>query len=638
GLVRVVGTLDWADNTPLAENFDLTFRHLSRSETAATGAKPEVLVVQAPAPGAWSARVDARLAANTAWHLDVVGVALEGASVLPGLSLNAPVATPGATVVLRATVEAAPGATVAWETDPGSRRFDDGTGPELALTFTGPQVVRAKVTDAEGHEVVAETLVRSGAPPSRPVTIVAVIDGSFSPYHYDFLGAQHPWNLDPDPTNDIDFTQHLSAHLPGIPPAEALPITLPTGPNDNVDTLRLVTDAEVWKTMQRSTAAAPKPYWFPGTKVVAALRFGPEAFQGSNAAHGTASASVAAGNVHGTCPECLFVLLNGNYDEALRWASAQPWIDVVTNSYGSGSIVQSLSGGRTRDNMYWGSPIDATRDASEAGQVIVFSAGNGFLNAYDAPMLTYWSSQKGPDWVVTVGAVAANSRQTYSGAGKPVDVSSIGNAYPASGGTTANGAGTHSGTSNAAPVTAGTFAKVLQAARESLGDLTPGHADGVVASGPALACGAAVPACALGDGVLTRVELERAVYASVAPSRTVLAVDLVWPTTEHAYYYQGHGVLQGRIAGEAGWTAEWGRILGHLRGDAPAQPRSEAAANWFLVDSKCRQHLWGAWSGAAWQGQPIALDPVRDPIASTFHAWCGALPERPFLAADKALP
>lgn len=270
----------------------------------------------------------------------------------------------------------------------------------------------------------------------------------------------------------------------------------------------------------------------------------------------------------------------------------------------------------------------------------MFSAGNGLVNAFDVPMLTYWSSQKGPDWMVTVGAVDPNAKQTYSGAGKPVDISSIGSSYPASGGTTADGEGTHSGTSNAAPVTAGTFAKALQSAREALGDTSVGHTGGVVASGAPVACGDAVPDCVLGDGVLTRRELEDAIYASVLPSATDVAFDTTWPSTPLGYYYQGHGVVVGRIDGDASYEAEWTRIADHLRGDAPPYPRPDGEENWFQVDSKCRQHIWGAWNGGLYTGQAIALDPVEDPIATKVDAWCSTIPEKPFLTlvATGAVP
>lgn len=638
GAQRVVATLTWTSPAPgLADDLDMTLTGPGNARVEGdSSAKPEVVTIAAPAAGDWNVTVVPFTADRVDWTLSVDAVRVEGAD-LPTLRIPGSAPSRDGLVRLYADLSGVPVTGIAWETDLASRRFDDGAAVNLTTPFTGATLVRARVTTADGLEVEVAAPVRARGDLARPLTVVAVIDGSFSPYHYDFLGAQHPWNRDADPANDIDFTEHPAAYVADLVDVTPVQITLPTSASANVDALRTVTDRTAWSWMERSTAAAPKAYWFPGTKVVAALKFS-ASFQDVNAAHGSASASVAAGNWRGTCPECVFVLISGSSDAALAWASAQPWIDVVTNSYGAGSVVQANTAGFTRDNAYWRSPVDATRAASEAGQVIVFSAGNGFLNAFDVPMLTYWSSQKGPDWMVTVGAVDPDAKQTYSGAGKPVDVSSIGSSYPASGGTTANGTGTHSGTSNAAPVTAGTFAKALQGAREALGDATPGHAGGVVAQGAPVACGAAVPACALGDGVLTRRELEAAVYASVLPSETGVAADTTWPTTPLAYYYQGHGVIVGRIDGQAAYDAEWQRIAAHLRGDAPAHARPAGEANWFLVDSKCRQHLWGAWSGGLYAGGPLALDPVADPLATSVDAWCSALPEKPFLTLGRNAP
>ncbi len=220
------------------------------------------------------------------------------------------------------------------------------------------------------------------------MTVVAVVDSGFSPYHYDFLGSQHPWNTDADQANDFDFTADPAGYVQGYPGAERLDLTLPKAPDEDVDALR-AKDAAKWATVERSTPSDPKLHWIPGTKVIGAIRFAGEAFQGPNSAHGTRSAASAAGNIHGTCPECVFVLISGMEAAALAWANAQPWIDVVTNSYG-----HSTTG--FRDNIYRHGPVQQTRAASEAGQVVVFSSGNGLLNSFDAPMVTYWSSEKGP--------------------------------------------------------------------------------------------------------------------------------------------------------------------------------------------------------------------------------------------------
>ena len=640
GATALVATLLWTSPAPgIRDDLDLYLEGPESSSYAGESTlNPEVVNVMAPKAGDWTIVVSPYLVDRASWTLWVNATVASGDATLPGMSLPGGAADANGVVTMYSGVRAGEG-TVEWELDPASRRFDDGVGANFSFPFAGSQLVRARLTTPEGFELERVAPVRARGELARPLTVVAVIDSSFSPYHYDFLGSQHPWNRDADATNDIDFNEHPAAYVAGITNVLPLSITLPDAANVDVNALRTGTDAETWASMARSNATSATAYWLPGTKVIAALKFS-ATFQADNAAHGTVSAAVAAGNVHGTCPECLFVLVQGSNDAALAWVAGQSWIDIVTNSYGAGSVVQANTAGYTRDNAYWKSPVDATRVASEDGLVIVFSAGNGFVNAFDVPMFTYWSSQKGPDWMVTVGAVDPDAKQTYSGAGKPADISSIGSAYPASGGATANGTGTHSGTSNAAPTTAGYFAKALQRARETLGDTTTGHSGGIIATGAPHACGAAVATCALGDGVLTRSELESAVYANVLPSDLAVAADTVWPSTQLNYYYQGHGVLRGLIDGPEVYEQEWRRIADHLHGDVAAYPRPAGEENWFLVDSKCRQRLWGAWNGGLWNGQAIALDPVDDPIATVYDAWCSAVPEKPFarLVATNRVP
>jgi len=245
-------------------------------------------------------------------------------------------------------------------------------------------------------------------------------------------------------------------------------------------------------------------------------------------------------------------------------------------------------------------------------------------------MLTYTTGEKGPDWIVTVGANSPSNDQNYLGAGKPVDISSVGQSYPSTGGGTANGTGTHSGTSNAAPVTAGMFAKVLQEARELLGDGSPGHLEGVVASGEPIACGAAVPGCALGDGILTRAELQTLVYTNVLPSPQQIAAQNVIPTTQYAYYYQGHGALIGRLRGDDQWNAEWTGMIANAIGAQAASARPPGEREWFVVDSKCRQRFWGSWTGGYFTGTAPSLDPIEHPLASAFDGWCSQVPQDMF--------
>ena len=161
---------------------------------------------------------------------------------------------------------------------------------------------------------------------------------------------------------------------------------------------------------------------------------------------------------------------------------------------------------------------------------------------------------------------------------------------------------------------------------------------GLAAGVLVVVCGAAVPSCALGDGVLTRRELEDAVLQNVVPSPFAAAADTVWPSTEYNYYYQGHGVIRGRIDGPAAFAAESNQIADHLRGlvDHPVRPTGETT--WFQVDSKCRQQLWGTWTGGLWHGEALAPDAQTDPIAHAYNEACGRAPDRPFATAAALVP
>jgi subtilisin family serine protease len=494
--------------------------------------------------------------------------------------------------------------------------------------------------------VVATLLVPARAsdigadePENPGVTVVAVIDSQFNPYHYDFLGSQHPWNLDADPTNDIDFTADPAGYIEGFPGATPLPLTLPTTPDQDISRVP-PQDQAVWEQLRQSTADDVKLYRFPGTKVVGAAWLDHSPYQGNNEGHGTRAAAVAAGNLHGTCPECVFVLIAGK-DEAVKWAASQPWIDVVTNSWAFGfTPAQLATHSRAR------APIEATRAAVEAGQTIaVASLNQGFWESDRAnsplPEPSYLTGDQGPDWMVTVGSISADTEQTFTAAGKPVDISSYGEGYPSSGGTTATGESLFNGTSNATPVVAGTIARVIQKGRELLHDKSEGHRDGVVASGHRFRCGRENPSCPLGDGVLLRAEAQATVFQNVLPSPPVIKpTHSRIPSTEYSYAYQGHGVVYGRMPSDKyankqqRYLDEQKRFLDVLRGDATSRDRPPGEQNWMTVDSKCRQRLWGMWTGGYYhEGVEPSLHPVTDPLATTFNAWCSAMPKG---AWDKA--
>jgi hypothetical protein len=79
--------------------------------------------------------------------------------------------------------------------------------------------------------------------------------------------------------------------------------------------------------------------------------------------------------------------------------------------------------------------------------------------------------------------------------------------------------GNFSATSNSTPVIAGTYGRALWKAREALAGPSRGQQGGVVAKGGKVTCGAARKACELGDGRLTRLELQTRLFQGATPTK-----------------------------------------------------------------------------------------------------------------------
>jgi hypothetical protein len=502
----------------------------------------------------------------------------------------------------------------------------------------------------------------------EPVTTDQTFATGFSPYHIDFLGRDHPWNTDANTTNDIDFNANPATYIPGYPAADALNLHLPVADTDAVSPL-WTADAPVRNSMALSTATAVHPYWLPGTKVVAALRFGSAPFdpRPDNNGHATMASSVAAGNFHGTCAECLLVWISvaTETDEtsALDWAAAQPWIDVISNSYERSTAVTATSGTTTvtvggKEGLYLGSKTSSRtlKAVQDRGKIVAWAAGNGADDSFVTPTSAYWSSEKGPDWVVTVGAITPVNDQPLRG-GQPVDISAYGNQYPAAGGTTANTSTTFSGTSNATPVVAGTMAHMIQWARDATGDNLAHSDPQVVAQGRPIPCGAGVARCPLDDGKLTRTEVEQTLFNTVLPSPprqlpqgttatapnpnptvgtntpstkispdTALVDELRDLPAVDSYITEGHGIVYGKY--DSGRYAAEQRILqSALFGTAPLPARPPADPTWFVVDSKCRQKMWGTWGMGLYTGKLPAFDSNVDQTAMAWNSVCDQIPQ-----------
>jgi hypothetical protein len=468
------------------------------------------------------------------------------------------------------------------------------------------------------------------------VTVIAVVDSSFSPYHLDFRADRMPQHLDVDPSNDLPLDGSLQPHewIEGFPaPAtftsyEPLDLTLPqTGPISDAYNA----DAAQWTNLPQSTATETHFRWAPGTKAVGIVDFNGRGFElPAGASHGMGSASVSAGAIHGACPECVVVLVpygsGSNGEAASDWAYAQPWIDVVTNSFGFSAV--------RRDRYYNGGNAELSREASERGQTVFFSAGNGQANTFTAPNTTLLSSQEGPDWMVTVGAIDPSNNGSYTGHGKPVDIAAIGSRYPSApstGTSNVDSEDTFGGTSNATPVTAGTFARALYLTRIAIPGASKMQSGGIIATGTA-GCGDAYPGCGMADGALTAVELREALFDTAVHTPEgfdpigLVAGDPALPATDSdsTFMTEGHGSIFGRIVSDDAWLTETASITALAFGNrAPTGP-ADGEDEWFVVDSYCRQLIWGAWPDGRFTGQDIPYY-IERPLLDAYYNGCDGL-------------
>jgi subtilisin family serine protease len=454
-------------------------------------------------------------------------------------------------------------------------------------------------------------------PHGEAPVVVAVIDTGINPYHAEFR----------DPAR----VAHPSSYLQGYPAgARALHLCLDAHAHPNCASYAgaKAHDAALWRGVPGTEDSAEgwgPLHWIPGTRIVGAVSIGSphDSFIAptrilDETGHGTAAASLAVGSTLGLCPSCLLVVVEGPGDEALAWAAAQPWIDVVSNSWG------------WQSNLGWPPPpfgvhrVALTRGMVEAGKTVLFSAGNGLgfdtipgvtdMGEYLAPgESTFTSEYTGPDWIVTVGALDPENGHPIAGSGRPVDVAAAGLDVRAASAWARSGTLDFSGTSASAPIVAGAFGHILQEARIALGDARAGPRT-VAGDDEVLAQGAPLPAAAAGplaDGLLTRSELQALVFGAARPclADPVLAqacegARAPWPFPGRAW----------------GWSlptppVAWPLLVGHggvdlvsrdaavraLLGQEPLAPKP-AAELWSVSDSWLRQRLWGFWEHGATAG------------------------------------
>jgi Subtilase family len=425
----------------------------------------------------------------------------------------------------------------------------------------------------------------------KPFVVIAFVDSGINPYHRDFRAP--------------DFTHHPSRFIEGFPKA-AKPMKLSLGLADKkgYDAARK-RDETKWAGVGKN-----KLYWFPGTRVIGGYSTADGGTNPDNPwveraildenGHGSGVASVAAGQVFGSNPNALIVMVEGLGESSLEWATSQKWIDIVSNSWGN------------RANLPLGDP-ESTRIATRRGQSVVFSAGNGATNTNsstafpeggpvedpckcktpdsDISATDPWS---GPSWQLTVGAASPINGQAHWWHSVPVDVSSFGSKWRAAGAwgvkTKIDKANVETrdfgGTSCAAPTTAGVLSSLILKARDLFNDTTGGQRPkGAVAvahkgarkfkKGP------------LDDGKLTRLEAEALVLKTAFPIEAdpekVTWDYAVRPTTDAYYTYQGYGVVYKKSKALA---------MKVLVGKKPLPERPEVDA-WTAQADAARDAMWG---------------------------------------------
>jgi hypothetical protein len=323
-------------------------------------------------------------------------------------------------------------------------------------------------------------------------------------------------------------------------------------------------------------------------------------------------------------------------NRAIEWALNQPWIDAISNSYG----FHTAGTATTRDNVYGGANTELQKKASQRGQTIFWSAGNGYENAFVTPNQTLLSSQKGPDWIVTVTASTPTGSANQTGAGKPADLTGVGSGYPSAyGSSRVTGGQAFSGTSNATPTIAGTYGRTLYLARRAMKGASRVQSGGVVARG-GFTCGSKRRKCELADGKLTATELRNRLLLSAPHRTTGHAPAGAAPQSfkaDERYAAEGHGTYLARQkADEVIWAKEFDLILKPLLGLGSAPQRPEDERDWMIVDSWCRQHIWGKWDGGYYVEGKTALpgdDPDGHPTRTSYKNSCTGLTRPPKVPA-----
>ncbi|MDD5503216.1 MAG: S8 family serine peptidase [Candidatus Thermoplasmatota archaeon] len=382
-----------------------------------------------------------------------------------------------------------------------------------------------------------------------PHVVVAIIDTGINPYHEIF---RRP-----------NMTAHPSTWLEGFQ-KEIPAFNLTFGE----------TYSECYEADKSNWAALNdgELVWFSGTNVmgIAAKRSPVDSAYPilDNGAHGT----WVAGSVMEACPEAFIVSIQIDDDEdivaANEWAAKQPWIDVVTTSWGKYIVGVPPEYVEEQDMGI----NHAEQLVYEAGKIQTNSAGN-------EPVPYLADEHGGPYWNIAVGGAFAGTNGDAWIAAKLPDVVSDFTQDHLAKQKSISGYETVSGTSFSCPRVAGTIAKALYDVRVAL------NYTGIIRNGSLIETAPAKGM--LEDGKLTAGEV-----------RTVLNYSAIyWTTTD----FQPGNVDAIPINPAAPWLQMgWGYVnktmapvmVDGILGNKPLPEKDAAAVAYNQANYEARKAYW----------------------------------------------
>lgn len=277
-----------------------------------------------------------------------------------------------------------------------------------------------------------------------PDVVVAVIDTGIDPYHAHFQG---------EGLNDAQLSRFVDTLTDESPRR----VQLSTGEG------ALEADAALW-----ADIAVGELVYFEGTRVLG-ISFGHSADQlpvYDEGGHGTGT----SGAVLNAFPEGIVVMVEGTGDaDGEAWAASQPWIDILSESYGPPGSVPKAG------TVFGLTTSEANKLAWDNGKLPVGAADN-------TPSLAPNDETAGPPWVIGVAGDDPDAQCREHRSGTFPDVTAdFTQDLPEAG--TGDGYRSMSGTSFATPTTAGTLAAVLGHVRAAWAD-TDGITGGALATSP----------------------------------------------------------------------------------------------------------------------------------------------------------